>query len=267
MENFEKISTPEKGCNIELMIRLMRHGKKDAQGGLSHDGEIEAKNVGREIIFYPNVKTYTSSVERVSRTADALRAEANIENDMSSRLRKELSSSVLVVDQGKPSPYFKAFLDRLSSANNVQDDKKTEEIKEVEIKTMQEWLAFGETRPDENTRSPKEVAQAIASLLWRQINMAKRLKSGSKYDFLDVTHEFLLAALMQYAVEKENDGQIISGAEIMKDKGRLEYLEELKIYVKTDNVGIMSVEMEIDKEKCRLNLDVVKRLAEDYRNK
>jgi len=260
MSNAERPVSPEKGRNVEITIHLVRHGEKADDGSLSARGYEEAKAIAPGFGFSDVVKGYTSAAPRVVSTREALEEGTPSKRHMKSRVRPELSISALQTPTAEFSPFFRDVLrKRLQEAHKQPEEIRWQKVHEAEIQTMQEWLAFGENQPDSETTAPKDVAAGVASHILRQIEMAKRLKDGSKVDFSNVTHEFMLAAFIKYAVE--------NGETVLKTKGSIRYLDDLKILVKTNEKGETSIAVEFDGERHALRMDAVHELAAGYRTK
>ncbi|KKQ64405.1 MAG: hypothetical protein US86_C0022G0003 [Candidatus Daviesbacteria bacterium GW2011_GWA2_38_24] len=266
--NFEKPKNIEKGRNIDLTIHLMRHGKKRPDGNLSETGAREAQERGAEMGVMKNVKAYTSRVPRVVETAQAVQQGAEIYNKFNQRNRSALSDTLLrAPGTDQPPRFFKeTILKRLADAHTAPENNREQRIREAEHQNMQEWLSHDDDFIDETTNSPKNVARAVAHLLVRQIDMSEHLKSGSDVDLLDVTHEFMLAAIIRYAVKKQNeDGSTVSGEEIMREKQSIDYLESLDIEVHIDENGKKTVSLEINGEPYILDMDTLRILSDEYK--
>ncbi len=269
MEKFEPQFDIEKGRNINVTIHLMRHGRKGADGNLSDIGVQEAREHGAEMGVMKNAKAYTSPVPRVVETARAVQQGAVIHNEFKQINREQLSASLLQKPGAeKPSRFFKeVVLKRLADAHNAPENERKQKIQEVEHQNMQEWLSHDDKFIDETTNSPKNVARAVAHHLVRQIDMTDRFKKDSDVDLLDVTHEFMLAAIIRYAVEKQNqDGTIVSGEEIMQDKQSIDYLESLDIKVHIDSNGKKEISLAIKGEPYILKMDSLRALANEYKD-
>lgn len=265
--NPERLLSPERKKNIEMTIHLVRHEEKAKDGSLSPRGYDRAKALAPSFGFSENVKTYTSTAPRVVQTAEALHEGAEIKNLMNSRTRHELSIATLQNPKADFSPFFRDVLrKRLAEAHQEPEEVREQKIREAEARTMQEWLAFGDTQPDEETSSPEMVAGAVASHVLQQIEMADRLKSDSKVDLLNVTHEFMLAAFVKYFVQgTDQEGKPIAGEAIMRDKKSIHYLEDIKIRVKIDDKGEKKVVVEMGADTHVLRMDTLAELAEKYK--
>lgn len=258
----------EKGCNIDVTIHLMRHGRKGPDGNLSDIGMQEAREHGAKMGVMKNVKAYTSPIMRVIETAQAVQQGADIYNEFRQRNRERLSTSLLQVPGAKkPSYFFKEIvLKRLADAHNAPENEREQKIQEVEHQNIQEWLSYDDTFVDETTNSPKNVARAVAYHLVRQIDMVDRLKKDSDVDLLDVTHEFMLAAIIRYAVEEQNEnGTIVSGMEIMQNKQSIDYLESLDIGVHIDVDGKKEISLTIKGKPYMLKMDCLRALASEHK--
>jgi len=269
MEKFEPQFDIEKGRNVNVTIHLMRHGRKGADGNLSDIGVQEAREHGAKMGVMKNAKAYTSPVPRVVETARAVQEGSVIHNEFKQRNREQLSASLLQKPGAEePSRFFKeVVLKRLANAHNAPENEREQKIQEVERQNMQEWLSYDDKFIDETTNSPKNVARAVAHHLVRQIDMTDHLKKDSDVDLLDVTHEFILAAIIRYAVEKQNeDCTIVSGEEIMQDKQSIDYLECLDIKVHIDSNGKKEISLAIKGEPYILKMDSLRALANEYKD-
>lgn len=263
----EQISGMEKGRNITLKIHLMRHGIKSADGSLSEQGAIEAREFGASMSGVENMKAYTGSYDRVIDTAKEVQAGVENKKQFNQKIRKELSASLLKAPGAASSKFFKnVVLKRLEEAHKAPEEVREQKILEAEQMNMEDWLSYENEMIDDTTNSPKNVARAVAHHLIKQIDMAEKLDNGSDVDLLNVTHEFMLAAIIKYAVEmKDDDGKIISGDEIMHSKQSIKYLESIDINVTIDEAGNKSLNLIVDGKPAELKFDALKLLAEEYK--
>lgn len=225
------------GRNVEsesvpaLIIHLLRHAKKESgNGGLSQEGEKQAINKGVELGKIKAVKFYRGESPRVTRTVDLIGENVNSENQLATRNRWVLSAGAISLDFQK-STYFIRVRRNLEAAFAVSGRGREEAIRRAETKNIQEWLDYGEHKPDPFTSSPQEVAEGMAMLLWRQIRMSKYTDKDSDVVLFDVTHEFMLAAFIQYFLLQKRGDSYVGGDVIMNEMGNIPYLCDIEIKV------------------------------------
>ncbi len=156
----------------------------------------------------------------------------------------------------KKSTYFATVKQRLNDAFSKPENERAEAIEKAEEENMEEWLNYGDQRPDKYTASPLEIAQNVAVLIDHYTRMSEKLYDSSKVDLLNATHEFVLAAMIKYLLKKKVDNKVLSGDEILKDMGRMDYLENVEIKVTTgDDKKDKEIKVVLRGEEYELDMD------------
>lgn len=265
-ENKPEIKEVDKGKNVEVSIRLTRHGEKDEKGNLSEEGKVKAEDYGKQYLDPDKIRvTRVSRKKRVIETAET--ALKQLGKKIRMREKFELSSESVVLDSEK-SDFFRRADERLAEANNMTDEKeRNQKIEKAEEKNVLEWLSYNDQRPDKGTASPKEVVRNLAPLIKRNLDFVSRLKSGTKVEFFNVTHEFMLAALIKYLIKKRTESRgLENGEEIMRNTGRIKPLEDIVIKAQTDENGAEEqIEVLFRGEKYELDLDKLNELCEQHK--
>ena len=260
--NFERrTETKEKyGKNVSISIHLVRHGEKHKDGKLSKNGVIEARKMGEKMRWKKVVKGYYSSKERAKHTLEAILrgGKSNIDKEMRARVRKNLSPVILSNDFAK-SIYFQELDEEVSKINLLPEEERIEVLKKIEERYVKKWLSYDSSRPDEQTSSPVDVAQKMAVLIDRYINMADRLKSGSQVDLINVTHEYMLASVVRYFLSRSVDGKTIKGMDLVDSIERIGYLEDIIININSDEKGRKKVSVLLRGDEYELDLGKIRK--------
>jgi len=204
------------GRNVEIHAIFTRHAEKDETGNLTPEGKEQARIAGQSLEKRDAIKADVAPVQRVIDTVDAIVGSAPHDKKMNIRTRTELGYQ--------------------SSSDFVR------QFRSIETQggdTAPQWfLDFGEKRPDQSTLSPHEVAEQLASLVEHYTELAKRLYSGSRVDWVLGTQQGLPEALLKEVLLRTEDDKKISGFQNLAEiGGALRFAEMIDFEIKTDNDG------------------------------
>lgn len=230
----EKIETY--GENIEARVVIIRHGEKthdpeNLESSLTEDGRVASANFGKTRKLRDIVKPSSSNTTRTKDTALLAtehsptvkkgtyinRPELSFEYDEHGLLAnkiKEIKKDTLGEDYKK--------------IDKSEFDKR---IKEASNKTTNFFLDFENSKPDEKTNSPIEVASKMAKLLLTYIEMTKRLKSGSNVDLINATHDLNIASFLKEVISGKKTKSDSRNFDIQSIGGAIGYNEGFEIII------------------------------------
>jgi hypothetical protein len=211
---FEQKESLEKGNDVEIMVKFLRHGERDKEGRLTdHGREITVERaiesgIGPE--DFDAVKAIGSDAgmksgvgRRAFETADIYAHTVAGDKALHSRVQKLLSFEELK----NPVPYDHV---KIYNANLPEDfgslsnEDKVEAAKKAQSATIDYLMALD---TPEAEAYKKEMAGAFAILIQHYSKMAKRLKSGSRVLLPAGTHGGVMEFLLQKAlVYRGRDG-------------------------------------------------------------
>lgn len=240
----------EKGKNVILRVFFVRHGEKDKEtGGLTERGKEEAIEVGKNMRKAKLIKGYSSPLERAVQTTEQIIKATPLPSDkkLKTRIRQEIGM-----------PPFSA------EATQYYRDLEAMEFG----KGAEWWLSFGETRPDEETWSPCETAEAFAYFLRRYHKMPDKLHAGSEVDFINGTHQALPEALLkEILIREQGDEKIVGFDKLEEIGGALKLTEGMEFEIKVDAVGQKTIKLHLRGREYDIDLEKLNKLAESYEAK
>jgi len=270
MPNFEKKHFEQpKGKeqyerNVNVTVRLIRHGEKDKEGFLSKAGRKEAQDLGNDFDA-KNIKPYVSNKKRVKQTAKEIVEHANAEEEFNMREKESLSASNFVQGDPADSAFLQKVDERLSKAYETAQDKREEALKEAEARNVKEWLEYEDESPDKVVASPREIAEGLATRIETYIHMVDRLKEDSDVDLLNVTHEFMVAAFIKYFLKQEQEDEIKEGGDIIEEFGyRIPPLGGLNITIEVDEKGEKLIGAKMNGQEYELDVEKIKKFAASH---
>lgn len=127
-------------------------------------------------------------------------------------------------------------------------------------------MAFDSEKPDNETASPKEVAESFAYIIQRYINMTDKLYTGSNIDLINSTHQGLPETLLKEILIRRSDDLDIKGFEKLEEiGGALKPAESMEFLIQTDHNGDKNVKLHF--RECVYDIDLARlyELAELYK--
>ncbi|MFA6271916.1 MAG: hypothetical protein WC693_02290 [Patescibacteria group bacterium] len=275
---------PEKGRNVRIVIKFIRHGERSDDGRLLDSGREDtqelAKGVDKE--QFDAVKAIgsnhgpasgvetkggTRKMGRALETSHIFASEVDEDEEFTSRASEILDPDNLHA----PAPYdHKAMVKSFLPENyeDLPEEEKNKLYKEAHQKTLN--YALLELHSPEALMWKMERAGAFANIIEHYQKMATRLKSGSKVLLPAGTHSPYLEMILQFALVRENEaGQDwqISPEEI---GGAFYPSEAYNVEIETDDAGALK-ELGINFDnperpqgKLKLDADTIKYLSEHY---
>lgn len=219
---FEKIPIPERGAEVSVRIKFMRHGERDKSGNLLDLGREITKKRAQESGIRPGdfdaVKAIGSDAMGVDQnnldsskgmprsleTADIYATEVAGEELMNTRVNRKLNYETLKT----PTHYDHVGIYNSYLPENFDSLEGEEKIKASKYaQTMTVNHAFSVHTP-EAERLKKEVAGSFASVILHYADVAKKLKSESKVLIPAGTHGGMMEYLLQQAlITKDAEGK------------------------------------------------------------
>jgi len=271
MENFkfEKSSSEEEkkyNSNNEGLISVFRHGDKTPEGELAPSGFEQARERAEKTErLGVIVKDYASPVQRAE--------------DMGKEMSQTLADQELVdPDSGeeiKGEKYNSRARDYLSFMEKGIKPKWIMENfgklrEQGPNKPLETYLSFNEERPHETTLSPKEMASRVGKVVYDQIRMIGRLKSGSKVNLADASHfptlDTFIATFLKDKIE-ENPINPEGKTLVEKMGGPSDTAEGFEIKVNTDEQGKLSAKISFREKEYEVDMSELKELSEFYKEK
>jgi len=232
------------GRNVELHAIFMRHGEADEGGGLTETGKRQVEIAGQSIDSADVIKVYSSPIRRARETAEGIGE--TVTHDKKLETRTKLSLEIPNISE--------EFLDKLVEIEKRSPDTST-----------QFYLNFGKQRPDPETSSPQEIAEMMAYVLSNYFKMAKRLKSGSNIDLVNVTHQGLPEALLkEVLIQEDRDKQKVGLETLAEIGGPLKPAESMEFRIRTNEDGDETVELYFRGKTFNLDLGKVDELSRTY---
>ena len=269
MENFkfEKSSSEEEkryNSNNEGLISVFRHGDKTPEGELAPSGFEQAreKAEGTERLGII-VKDYASPAQRAQ--------------DMGKEMSQTLADQELKdPDTGetiKGEKYNSRVRDYLNfMEKGIKPQWMMENwgalSKQGPNKPLETYLSFNEERPDKTTLSPKEMASRVGKVIYDQIRMIGRLKSGSEVNLADASHSPTLDVFIASFLEKEIAKDPINpkGETIVEKMGGcFNTAEGFDIKVDTNEQGKLSAKISFRGKEYEVDMSELKELSEFYK--
>jgi len=248
----EKFKTPESkekeyGRNVEIHAVFVRHGERAKGGELTERGIEQSKGVGRLLETKDAIKAYTSPIQRAVETAEKVIETAQHGKKLKTRVRTEL---------GIPT-FSENFLEQLQKLETQHPDSAAEH-----------YLSFCDKKPDQETASPHEVAEAMARVSVSYFQMVDRLKSGSNVDIINTTHQGLPEALLkEILVRQEGDEKKVGFSTLTEIGGPLKLAEQMEFRIKTDSQGNKTIQLYFRDKIFDIDLDKLNSLAKSYYEK
>jgi len=267
--NIESPASPERfGRNVNINAIFLRHGEKVIDLGMSHTGLTEAglrmsSDFGARLEEKDAIKPYSSDTARTIDTVMAAVNASPTEKKLSLRITDELRS-----DYDEKGPF-------LSSAFVMKKEILGQDFKELPAeeqkrrlrayyaKLQDRYLSYRDQRPDASTQSPLELAANLAKRVDIYIRMADRLKSGSRVDLLNATHDWDVLSFMNEMMLRQIDGREVRGFQSVEEiGGPIGYTENFNVDIATDGEGRKTVGLEFRGQKYPFDQKRLQELVE-----
>ncbi|MBU2564630.1 hypothetical protein KKA23_03580 [Patescibacteria group bacterium] len=229
----------EKSRDITLLLKFGRHAKHEEDKVIPEEFE-KLREIGGKLEF--SAKAYTSFKKRAIETGEKI-TEATSEN-LKTRTRLELS------------PRFRSYPELMQTMKEEGYEMFFEEVLN--------------NRPEVRA----DVASGIATRIEHYRKLAKRLKSGSKYGLVNVSHDLDLACFLKECLVRETKEGEIKGFEDIKEIGgpfdAAEFFE-LKLNLDEESKEELSFKFDnperLSDVKCKLDIKRVEELAQLFKEK
>jgi len=236
----ESLIETERGDNVTLVLKFGRHARYKKEDKVIPEEFEKLKEIGGKLEF--PAKAYTSFKKRAIETGEKITESAA--GSLKTRVRLELS------------PRFRAYPELM----------KMEEEKGYEMFFYEVMDNRPEVRAD--------VASGIAARIEHCRRLAKRLKGGSKYNLVNVTHDLDLACFLKECLIRETEkGEIKSFENIEEIGGSFGTAEFFELKLNRNKEGNEELSFKFDNPerlpdvKCRLDVKRVEELAQLYTQK
>ncbi len=264
----EKEPTKERGTNVLVRVKFIRHGERTPKGELTDYGRDiivkKAAESGLKDEKFDTVKAYGSqagpkvdialpehiqAMGRAFETAHIYTQAVNASGkDYVPRPKDILSYEAIK----SPMPYDHTKIYNLNLPENYEslsDEEKVQAARKAQSAVVNHLLALN---TPEAERYVKEVAGVFAKIINHRIKLSRRLDSGSKVLLVEGTHGPMPELLLREAlVRKAQDGQEIRGFEDINEIGGPLYpSESIDVLVERDENGNL--------KKARVELDPLK---------
>lgn len=263
------------GRNVRITAIFLRHGEKEfindkANTGLTEEGRQMSSDFGSGLEEKDAIKSYASDTDRTIDTATLVVNAAPTGHKLALKIKDELKvpfdekgpfmSSLFAMKKEILGPEF----------NNLAPKDQQQRLNEFYTRQHDLYLNYGDKRPDESTLSPIEVASRLAERLDIYIRMADRLKSGSKVDLINATHDWAIASFLKEVILRRDGEVVVRGFQSIEDiGGPIRYTEHFDVDISTDADGIKNCVLIFRGQKCQIDferfgelLEIAKRLRE-----
>ncbi len=243
----EKELSPERGRNIRIILKMIRHGERTKEGLLTDYGRKVTRERARESGIkageFEAVKAVGSTagpksptgMGRSLETAHIYAEELAGEKAFQARAKDMLSYETLK----SSSPYDHRAVYNANLPPNFEelsDEEKAKAAKKANEAAINHFLSLD---TPEAEAFKKEVAGAFAYFVEHYEKMAKHLKSGSRVLLPSGTHGGLMEPFLQQTlVRRLEDGREILGFKKLEEiGGDFDPSEAFNVEVGTDNAG------------------------------
>lgn len=278
----------ERGSNVEVKFTFFRHSQKASgnvveEGGglskanLSERGRERAKDWGaqhlKDRLFN---KVYATASDRTKETLQEALTGGEVEGgdvlQASDKTRAFFSLPALEASNAFMGQYVQKMNEERDQILKAEFDGKeltelTPDEQEFVMERAEEpsiawYLSFGDQKPDQDTPSPTEQAQAVAWKMNRLVQLADRLESEKEIDLISSGHKTSTEAFLQEVLRE-------SGVSLEEFGGSMKILDGWDFVAKTDVQGNKTIQITLRREdggmqEVNVSEDVIKSLAHDY---
>ena len=276
----EQKESLERGKNVEIVLKFLRHGERDKEGRLTDYGRSVTAERARESGIKPDdfdaVKAIGSNAgekagvgKRAFETADIYAHTIAGDGAFNSRVEKVLSFEGL--KNSVPYDHVEIYNASLpENFNSLSNEEKAVAAKKAQAAVIDHLINLDTPEADAYR---DEMAGAFAYLIEHYRKMTKKLKSGSKVLLPAGTHGGVMEFLLQKAlVRTDKDGNEVIGFKNSKEiGGEFSPSEAYNVDIVTDENGDYKPLMVSFDTKSRgmdgklyLDENKIKELAEFY---
>lgn len=246
-EQFEEEVSPERGTNVHIDIRFIRHGEKTPEGMLTDYGREVTRQKAHEhdikLEDFDAVKAVGSTagpkgplgMERSLETAHIYAIEVAKDKAFATRPRKVLDYERIV--SAPPFNWTEFYNANLpSNFSELSDEEKARASKTAEKATLNHLLYLKTPLAE---KYKKERAGSFAYFIDYYQRFAKHLKSGSKVLLPAGTHGGMVEVFLQQALVRrfEDGSEVIGFKDIEEIGGAFDLSESFTIRIATNKNG------------------------------
>jgi len=236
----------EKGSNVKIIIKFLRHGERTKDGLLTDYGRdvtrqrAQESGIGKE--DFDAVRAIGSTADtppegmgRALETADIYSHEVAGDDAFNTKKDDLLNYQTLLTSRPYDHvPVYNSYLPE--NFNELSDEEKVAAAKVAQIATVNHLLSL--TSP-EALNYKKEIVGAYASVIDHYSKLAQRLKSGSRVLIPAGTHGGNMELILKAAlIRTDESGQKKVGFEKMEEiGGEMDPSEAFNVSVETDSQG------------------------------
>jgi len=278
----EKELSPERGKNVKIVLKIIRHGERTKEGLLTDYGRKITREKARESGVNPEeftaIKAVGSNakplgptgVGRSLETASIYADELAGDKAFQARAKSMLSYETLKF----PTPYNHLEIYNSNLPDNfteLSDKEKVVAAKKANEATINHLIAL---HTPEAEKYKKEIAGAFAYFIEHYEKMAERLKSDSKVLMPSGTHGGLIEPFLQQTLVRVlENGQEIQGFEKLEEiGGDFDPSEAFNVEITTDVKGksnllkiIFDNPKRVGFKEAYLDREKIKELSEFYK--
>lgn len=266
---FETEPSIERGQNVVIRFSFIRHSQKMtghvanesgtgiSRANLSEGGRQRARRWGdrqlRERVFN---KVYATASDRTKETLEEALQGADIDTPI---LQKSVDtrSFFALPELAEGSEAFFTDYIRLtheerdhilgaefagSKLEDLTPDQQEYIMERAEEPAITWYLSFGDQRPDPETPSPVERAQAVAWKLHRLVKLSEKIRSESRVDLLSSGHKTSTEAFLQEVLKRSGHDSL---AEL---GGSLKILDGWDFIIRTNEYGNKRIDLILRRE-------------------
>ncbi len=223
----------QQGRNVTLTVKFGRHAKHEKDRIIPEEFK-RLEEIGDKL--EAPVKAYTSFKERAIETGK--------------KITEATSDGLKTLERLELSPRLKAY------------------PKLIKMMRKKGYEAFFEEVLNNRPEVRADVASGIAARIELYCKLSKRLKSGSKYSLVNVTHDLDLACFLKECLIREtSEGEIKGFEKIEEIGGSFNTAEFFELKVIRDEKGRQKLSFKFDNPerlpnvKCELDMERVEELA------
>lgn len=279
IEHNRDVEKRERGKNVQIVLKFIRHGERDLEGSLTDYGRAvtraKARGSGIEKSEYDAVKAIGSDagpkgeagMQRSLETAHLYAQEIAGDKAFVTRPEKVMSYQELV--NTIPFDYDKIY------QSNIPDDFDllTDEEKSTTAKKAQKAVVSHliNMHTPEAEQYKKEAAGSLAYLIEHYCKMANRLDGNSRVLLPAGSHGGMMEHILEMALVRKGSGKIQRGfTDLEEIGGEFNPSEAFNVEISTDENGhLKPLKVEFDnpsrpQDEMYLDSDIVTELAENY---
>lgn len=281
MKSIELSEEKERGQNVEIVLKFMRHGERDREGNLLDIGRDitrqKAQESGIQAGDFDAVKAIGSDASPISdksgmpralETAHIYAQEIEGDDAFNTRVNSVLNYETLVTK----APYNHKEVYNSYLPDDFDEISSEEKILASKIANLSTINHIFHLKGDEAEKFRKEIAGSSAYVIDHYIKMTKKLNNGSRILIPAGGHGSILEFILQRAlVFKGEDGKTKTGFDDLSEiGGDFNPSEAFSIGIKTDDNGdLETVTVSFDspdrpRGDMSLDIDKVKELSEFY---